>query len=250
MRHELVQLAGSIDWAWIDSEIVPLYSDQGRSGIETRFVIGLLLLKHIYGLSDEGVCERWVHDPYFQYFIGEEFFQHEFPHECSDLSHGRKRLGDKLELLLAESLLLAHQNGALRTKDRARVTVDATVQPKNITFPIDAKLLHAAIKGLNRKARKHWVQLRQSYLRIAKQAAMMAGRYAHASSSTAIADRCVFCARGSAASSATSTARSPASRPWRGHSNGRLRAPARSARSSSASAAGSCIPSMLPRSNA
>ena len=50
------------------------------------------------------MCERWVYDPYFQHFTGEEFFQHEFPHERSDLSHGRKRLGDKLELLLAESL--------------------------------------------------------------------------------------------------------------------------------------------------
>ena len=60
-------------------------------------MIGLLLLKHIYGLSDEGVCERWVHDPYFQFFTGEEFFQHAFPHERSDLSHWRKRLGDKLD---------------------------------------------------------------------------------------------------------------------------------------------------------
>jgi len=42
----------------------------GAPGVETRFVIGLLLLKHIYGLSDEGVCERWVHDPYFQHFTG------------------------------------------------------------------------------------------------------------------------------------------------------------------------------------
>ncbi len=117
MKHELVQLAGKLDWAWIDGEIAPLYSDQGRPGIETRFVIGLLLLKHSYGLSDEGVCERWVHDPYFQYFTGEEFFQHEFPHERSDLSHWRKRLGDKLELLLAESLRVAHTSGALRTKD-------------------------------------------------------------------------------------------------------------------------------------
>ena len=180
MKHELVQLAGKLDWTWIDSEIAPLYSDQGRPGVETRFVIGLLLLKHIYGLSDEGVCERWVHDPYFQYFTGEEFFQHEFPHERSDLSHWRKRLGDKLELLLAESLRVAHASGALRTKDLARVTVDTTVQPKAITFPTDAKLLHAAIRGLNRLARKHGVRLRQSYLRIAKQAAMMAGRYAHA----------------------------------------------------------------------
>ena len=71
-------------------------------------------------------------------------------------------------------------SGALRTRDLARVTVDTTVQPKNITFPTDAKLLHAAIKGLNRLASKHGVRLRQSYLRIAKRAAMMAGRYAHA----------------------------------------------------------------------
>jgi IS5 family transposase len=143
-------------------------------------VIGLLLLKHIYGLSDEGVCERWVYDPYFQHFTGEEFFQHAFPHERSDLSHWRKRLGDKLEKLLAESLRVAHTAGALRTRDLRRVTVDTTVQPKAVTFPTDAKLLHAAIKGLNRLAGKLGVRLRQSYLRIAKRAAMMAGRYAHA----------------------------------------------------------------------
>ena len=58
MKHELVQLADKIDWDWIDGEIAPLYSDQGRPGIETRFVIGLLLLKHIYGLSDEGAGRR------------------------------------------------------------------------------------------------------------------------------------------------------------------------------------------------
>lgn len=111
MKHELVQLAGKVDWDWLDGEIAPLYSDKGRPGIETRFVIGLLLLKHIFALSDEQVCERWVYDPYFQYFTGEEFFQHAFPHERSDLSHWRKRLGDKLELLLAESLRIAHATG-------------------------------------------------------------------------------------------------------------------------------------------
>lgn len=180
MKHELVQLAGRLDWGWLDAEIAPLYSDKGRPGVATRFVLGLLLLKHIYALSDEGVCERWVYDPYFQYFTGEEFFQHAFPHERSDLSHWRQRLGPKLELLLAESLRVAHATGALRTKDLQRVTVDTTVQPKAITFPTDAKLLHAAIRGLNRLTRKHGVRLRQSYLRVARRAAMMAGRYAHA----------------------------------------------------------------------
>jgi transposase, IS5 family len=154
MKHELVLLAGKVDWDWIDGEIAPLYSENGRPGIATRFMIGLLLLKHIYGLSDEGVCERWVHDPYFQYFTGEEFFQHAFPHERSDLSHWRKRLGDKLELLLAESLRVAHEAGALSGQDLQWVTVNTTVQPKAITFPTDAKLLHAAINGLNRLARR------------------------------------------------------------------------------------------------
>ena len=48
MKHELAQLAGKIDWDWIDREIAPLYSDKGRPGIETRFAIGLLLLKHTF----------------------------------------------------------------------------------------------------------------------------------------------------------------------------------------------------------
>jgi len=70
MKHELVRLADKIDWDWIDGEIAPLFSDKGRPGIETRFAIGRLLLKHIYGLSDEDVCARWVENPYFQHFTG------------------------------------------------------------------------------------------------------------------------------------------------------------------------------------
>jgi IS5 family transposase len=104
LKHELVQLAGKIDWTWIDQEIAPLYSESGRPGIEARFMIGLLLLKQIYGLSDGGVCERWVYDPYFQYFTGAKFFQQRFPHERSDLSHWRKRLGDKLETAVGGEL--------------------------------------------------------------------------------------------------------------------------------------------------
>jgi IS5 family transposase len=77
-------------------------------------------------------------------------------------------------------LIVERAHEALRSQDLKRVTVDTTVQPNAITFPTDAKLLHAAIKGLNRLARRHGVRLRQSYSRVAKAAAMMAGRYAHA----------------------------------------------------------------------
>lgn len=30
MKHELVLLAGKIDWDWIDGEVAPLYSENGR----------------------------------------------------------------------------------------------------------------------------------------------------------------------------------------------------------------------------
>ena len=60
MRHELVRLSVEIDWDWIDAELADLFSDAGRPAVPTRFMVGLFFLKHIYGLSDDGVCERWV----------------------------------------------------------------------------------------------------------------------------------------------------------------------------------------------
>jgi len=180
MKHELVVLADKIDWAWLDEQLAGCFSDQGRPAEPVRFMIGMFLLKHTYALSDEQVWDRWVQDPYFQYFTGEEFFQHELPHERSGMSHWRKRIGGRLDILLQESLRIAEVTGALKKSDLGRITVDTTVQPKNVAFPTDAKLLEVAIRQLGKLAKKHDVALRQSYGRVARKAAMMAGRYAHA----------------------------------------------------------------------
>jgi IS5 family transposase len=162
MKHALVVLADKIDWDWLDAQLADSFSDNGRPGEPVRFMIGMFMLKHTYGLSDEQVWDRWVHDPYFQYFTGEEFFQHDLPHERSEMSHWRKRIGDKLDALLAESLRLAEDTGALKKSDLARVTVDTTVQPKNISFPTDAKLLEVAIQQSAKLAKRYDVPLRQS----------------------------------------------------------------------------------------
>ena len=180
MKHELVSLADKIDWSWLDEQIAPYFSGHGRPGEPVRFIIGMFILKHTYALSDEQVWDRWVESPYFQYFTGEEFFQHELPHERSGMSHWRNRIGDTLDVLLQESLRIAHDTGALKKSDLARVTVDTTVQPKNITFPTDAKLLLVAIQQLGKLAKEYDVPLRQSYARVAKRAAIKVGRYAHA----------------------------------------------------------------------
>jgi transposase, IS5 family len=56
---------------------------------------GLKLLKQMYNLSDKGKCDRWICDPYFQYFCGEAYFQHEFPIEKSLMTHWQKRMGEE-----------------------------------------------------------------------------------------------------------------------------------------------------------
>ncbi len=31
---------------------------------------GVAILKHMHNLSDEGLCERWLENPYYQLFCG------------------------------------------------------------------------------------------------------------------------------------------------------------------------------------
>jgi len=60
------------------------------------------------------------------------------------------------------------------------VVVDSTVQPKAVAHPTDARLMYRAIEKLVALAKRHGVPLRQSYIRVAKQASIMVGRYSHA----------------------------------------------------------------------
>jgi IS5 family transposase len=180
-RHPLVRLAHETDWGFFEAAIEPLYAEHGRPGVPVRFMVGLHILKHTFNLSDEEVCERWVENPYFQYFTGEEYFRHELPHDRSSMTRWRGRVSEEqLARLLQESLRIAHKTGALRIKDLRQATVDTTVQPKAITFPTDGKLLYRATLRLAKLARRWGVKLRQSYVRVGKLALMKSQRYAHA----------------------------------------------------------------------
>jgi IS5 family transposase len=182
MNHALAKLARSIDWRFLEERFGAVYSEgPGQPPLPTRLMAGLAILKHTHNLSDEALCERWVENPYYQYFCGEEFFQHRLAFDRSSLTRWRQRMGEeKLRALLEESLSVAHGCGALSTKDLERVAVDTTVQPKAIAHPTDARLMHKAIERLVALAKREGVILRQSYLRVAKRAAIMVGRYSHA----------------------------------------------------------------------
>ena len=82
--------------------------------------------------------------------------------------------------LLQESLPVAVRTGAMAPQDTRRVVIDTTVQPKNVMFPTDAKLLNRARERLVTLARKTGLELRQSYRRVGKFALIKHRRYAHA----------------------------------------------------------------------
>jgi IS5 family transposase len=182
LRHPLAVLAGKIDWSFLDKQLGSIYKPGGgHPPLPIRLMAGLLILKHMHSLSDEALCARWVENPYFQYFCGEQVFQHELRFDRSSLTRWRQRLGEeRLATLLQESLRVAHSNGALETKDLQRVVVDTTVQSKAIAHPTDARLTHKSIEKLVGFAAGNGIKLRQSYLRVAKFAAIMVGRYLHA----------------------------------------------------------------------
>jgi IS5 family transposase len=182
MRHALVLLAERIDWSFLDRRFRSVCHDgSGQPPLPTRLVAGLFILKHIHNLSDEVLCARWIENPYYQFFCGEQAFQHELPFDRSSMTRWRQRLREEqLVALIQESLSVAHKTGAIETKDLERVVVDTTVQPKAVAHPTDARLVHRAIVKLVVLARRNGVPLRQSYLRVAKRAAIMVGRYIHA----------------------------------------------------------------------
>jgi len=180
--HPLAKLARAIDWGFLETRFGAVYSDKpGHPPLPTRLMAGLAILKHMHDLSDEVLCERWVENPYYQLFCGEEFFRHKLPFDRSSMTRWRQRMGEeKLVALLQESLATATRSGAAKPADFTKVIVDTTVQPKAATFPTDAKLMHRARARLVRLAKQHGVALRQSYARIGKFALIQQQRYAHA----------------------------------------------------------------------
>jgi IS5 family transposase len=60
-----------------------------------------------------------------------------------------------------------------------RVTVDTTVQTKAVAHPSDSHLLYRGIEWLNRLAKRHGIELRQSFVRLGKYAKREVGRLIH-----------------------------------------------------------------------
>ena len=181
-RHELVKLAGLIDWDVFEREWAGFCPSQtGRPATPPRLIAGLLYLQHAYRLSDAAVVARWVENPYYQHFCGETFFQHRFPLDPSSLTRWRKRIGEEgVEWLLTKTIEAGRGAGLISERSVEAVIVDTTVMEKAIAHPTDARLYEKARRRLVALAQEAGLSLRQSYARLAPRLTGQVGRDAHA----------------------------------------------------------------------
>jgi len=180
--HPLFKLANQIDWSIFEKAYGATYVARiGRPGIPIRVMVALHYLKYTFDLSDERTIITFLENPYWQYFCGFEYFQHEYPTDPSNMTRFRKRAGDQaIEKLLEGLIDTALEMRALSSRDFQKVNVDTTVQEKAITFPTDAKLYYKMREKLVSLSKERNIPLRQSYIRLARKAYIMQARYNHA----------------------------------------------------------------------
>ena len=181
-RHELVKLAGVMDWGLIEASFSKHFaSTTGRPALSPRLVAGLLYLQHAYDCSDEVAVNTWVENPYWQHYTGETYFQTEAPIDPSSLSRWRKRVGEEgVETMLMATIEAGRKLGLLKHSSIDRVIVDTTVMPKAVAHPTDSRLLEKSRQHLVTLAEEEGLTLRQNYNREAPRLAAQIGRYAHA----------------------------------------------------------------------
>lgn len=164
-KQELFLLSEAIDWTYFEQEFSGLYSKSGRPAHPIRLMVSLLILKSLYNLSDEELVEQqWEMNTYFQYFSGFTTVQWGSPCASSDLVHFRKRIGKAgVDKILKHSVSLHGKD----SHDK-HVSVDTTVQEKNITYPTDAKQHKKIADKCVSIAVKEGIELRRSYVRTTK----------------------------------------------------------------------------------
>ena len=208
LRHPLAVLANRMPWQEIEASLAHRFARQVRSGkkiedmdmfgatqivagagvsnagrprLPTRLMVSLLYLKHAFNESDEDVVQRWGETPTWQYFSGQEYFEHRLPCDPTLLVKFRKLLGEEgVEELLARTIEVAVTLKLIAKKELSRIIVDSTVQEKAIAHPTDSKLLETARVKLVEAAKERGIELKQTYAKEGQLLGYKAGRYAHA----------------------------------------------------------------------
>jgi IS5 family transposase len=176
-ENRWLKIKALIPWESLESRYQGYFSDRGRPALDGRLVIGILLLKHITGSSDDEIVTRVNENPYMQAFCWLEHFATEPLLDSSSLSKIRKRLGSKyFAELERETYHVLIERKIIKAKG---LLIDATVFPEHVRYPTDTGLLNEArqwvvgqIKkigdSVGRKMRTYCRKAQKEYLAFSK----------------------------------------------------------------------------------
>ncbi len=151
-QNEWIKDANRLPWkVWEISYASMFPGIKGCVAKPCRMVLGSLIIQQRMGFSDRDLVKQIQENPYYQYFIGVESFQHTPPFVPTILVEWRKRIDVSFIIRANDALCDAIPKGRKKSfglKSRgtliATQVCDATVAPQNIRFPQDTSLLNEA----------------------------------------------------------------------------------------------------------
>jgi hypothetical protein len=128
-----------IPWEVLEEEYAKHFSEVGRPATDAQLVVGLLLLKHMAGLSDVGVVQDVLENPYMQAFYRFEKFMTEKILDPSTLTKMREKLGlEFFKELENKNNARPHpgsQDGSTRTPSRNETHIHEGTARNNKRIP-------------------------------------------------------------------------------------------------------------------
>ena len=92
-NNEWIRDANRLPWKVWESQYSAIFSTTtGNVAKPSRMVIGSLIIQQRMGFSDRELVKQIQENPYYQYFIGNESFQHTPPFAATLLVEWRKRI--------------------------------------------------------------------------------------------------------------------------------------------------------------
>lgn len=169
-ENELFKITKTLDWVKLSDKLSEFYSpDNGRPSKPSRLKIGLLILKHLYRLSDKDTLKTLKENIYAQYLCNISLEGTKHCLNSSTLTYFRKQIGLK-GLKFIEEEVLGSLKRAKLLKNKILVC-DTTVTPSNISYPTDVSLLEKvrqkAVKYLE-TAKELGAKTYRTYKRTAK----------------------------------------------------------------------------------
>lgn len=176
-ENRWLKISALIPWEKLEIRYQSYFSTRGRPSLDGRLILGILLLKHMTGFSDESIVELVNENPYMQAFCGLEHFTTIALLDTSSLSKIRKRLGKKyFAELEQETYQVLIERKIIKAKG---LLLDATVFPEQISYPTDTGLLNDARKwtveqikkvgsALAKKVRHYGRKAQKEYLDFSK----------------------------------------------------------------------------------